>query len=475
MACHMLGSSKIRTLTAPVALLLVLTLVVSCAAPPNTSPGDAPSVSLVPIADIHVIKHVIIIVQENRSFDSYFGTYPGADGIPMSGGIPTVCLPDPASSSCVRPYHDIQDRNFGGPHGDVAHKADVDGGKMDGFVAQARQENQEACNRGPLDPVCVQGRGGASPDVMGYHTGADIPNYWAYAENFVLQDHLFESVDSWSLPSHLYLFSAWSANCSDPDEPMSCTTAIGDPRNRTVDKPTPYAWTDITYLLDRHHVSWRVYLDHGAQGLGDPSVLHGVPRIWNVLPGFGDVIHRGGDRNIVDLADYFAATASGRLPSASWILPDWADSEHPTSLVTTGQSYVTSLVNAAMSGPEWNSTAIFVTWDDWGGFYDHLVPPVVDGYGLGIRVPGLLISPYARRGYIDHQVLSYDSYLKFIEDDFLGGARLDPKTDGRPDRRPTVREDAPQLGDIDREFDFSQPPRPPMILPVKPKSDLVAP
>jgi phospholipase C len=121
-----------------------------------------------------------------------------------------------------------------------------------------------------------------------------------------------------------------------------------------------------------------------------------------------------------------------------------------------------------MQGPNWNSTAIFLSWDDWGGFYDHVAPPKVDENGYGIRVPGIVISAYARKGYIDHQTLSHDAYVKFIEDVFLGGARLDPKTDGRPDPRPTVRENAKVLGDLANDFDFSQSPRPPVVLPVKP-------
>ena len=138
-----------------------------------------------------------------------------------------------------------------------------------------------------------------------------------------------------------------------------------------------------------------------------------------------------------------------------------------------GQSYVTKIVNAAMEGPDWKSTVIFITWDDWGGFYDHLVPPRADTMGYGIRVPGLVISPYAKRGYIDHQVLSYDAYLKFIEDVFLHGQRLDPKTDGRPDSRTTVRENSPILGNLMNDFDFSQHPLPPVVLPVHPKTTLV--
>ena len=121
-----------------------------------------------------------------------------------------------------------------------------------------------------------------------------------------------------------------------------------------------------------------------------------------------------------------------------------------------------------MNSPDWNSTAIFLAWDDWGGFYDHVVPPVVDNEGFGLRVPGIVISPYAKQGYIDHQTLSFDAYTKFIEDDFLDSARLDPATDGRPDPRPDVREDNPILGNIANDFNFNQTPRPPLILPVHP-------
>ena len=118
-----------------------------------------------------------------------------------------------------------------------------------------------------------------------------------------------------------------------------------------------------------------------------------------------------------------------------------------------------------MRSPDWKSTAIFLSWDDWGGFYDHVAPPHVDENGYGIRVPAIVISPYARRGFIDHQTLSHDAYLKFIEDDFLGGIRIDPNTNGRPDRRPSVRENEPILGDLRKDFDFTQQPREPEILP----------
>jgi len=168
------------------------------------------------------------------------------------------------------------------------------------------------------------------------------------------------------------------------------------------------------------------------------------------------------------LTDFFKDAEAGTLPSVSWITPAQAVSEHPPGLVTDGQAYVTGLINTIMRSPDWNSTAIFVAWDDWGGFYDHVVPPTVDAQGYGIRVPGLVISPYAREGFIDHQVLSFDAHLKFIEDDFLHGQRIDPRTDGRPDPRPDVRENARILGNIAKDFNFNQAPQAPLILPLHP-------
>jgi phospholipase C len=196
-----------------------------------------------------------------------------------------------------------------------------------------------------------------------------------------------------------------------------------------------------------------------------------APGIWNPLPLFGDVQHDKQEGNIQALESYFTAAGAGKLPAVSWIVPSQADSEHPPASVHRGQAYVTAIINAAMKSPDWDSTAIFLAWDDWGGFYDHVVPPAVDQNGYGLRVPAIVISPYARRGYIDHQTLSSDAYLKFIEDDFLGGARLNPLTDGRPDPRPDVREDAPILGNLDQDFDFSQPPRAPLLLATNPASD----
>ncbi|HXX54563.1 MAG TPA: alkaline phosphatase family protein [Methanoregula sp.] len=432
-----------------------------------------------PDAGIHKIRHVIIVMQENRAFDNYFGTYPGADGIPMNGSVPAVCIPDPSGGGCVRPFHDANDSNYGGPHGEYDSIADIDNGRMDGFLRQQQEGLKLQCNQTSDFAGCMKQL--ATVDAVGYHDRREIPNYWAYADNFVLQDRMFASAATWSLPEHLFIVSGWSAFCSSSD-PMSCRNELQAPArlvlapNGTPTTVPQYAWTDLTWLLHARQVSWAYYLDEGDQPDCENDEMFceaepqrvGVPQIWNPLPWFETVREDNQTGNIQTLDNYFIAAGNGTLPEVSWITPNNRVSEHPPSNISTGQAYVTAVINAAMEGPDWNSTAIFLAWDDWGGFYDNVVPPKVDQNGYGIRVPALVISPYARAGYIDHQTLSFDAYLKFIEDDFLGGARIDPASDSRPDPRPDVREDVPGLGDLTRDFDFGQEPRAPLILPVYP-------
>jgi phospholipase C len=491
---------------------------------------------------------VVIIIQENRSFDSYFGTYPGADGIPAANGKFTVCLPDPIQGGCAAPFHDPALVNGGGAHGQGAAAADIDGGLMDGFVRESEGITGRGC--GAFSGVCSTS---APSDVMGYHDAREIPNYWQYAKHFVLDDHMFESDASWSLPAHLFVVSEWSARCFRLADPSSCVNddelggfqteqiagaglfghraaarltrllragrrrlracklargelhaSSGSGRRNAASRASVascrarvreqlildrirlatlastsynYAWTDLTYLLHKDGVSWRYFLTPGSQpdcAGGDENCVSGpltvgTPDIWNPLPSFTDVRQDGQLANIQAVSHFLTDARAGSLPAVSWVVPDQPSSEHPPASVATGQAYVTNLINTVMQGPDWDSTAIFLTWDDWGGFYDHVLPPRLDQNGYGLRVPALVISPYARAGFIDHQTLSFDAINKFIEDDFLGGRRLDPATDGRPDPRPDVRESAAQLGDLTAGFDFNQAPLPPLILPLHPR------
>lgn len=451
--------------------------------PPQTGPrGTKPPHAEEPIPPgLEKIEHIVMIMQENRSFDHYFGTYPGADGIPMEDGVPTVCNPNPISQSCDKPFHDTKDINAGGPHGQDTVTAVINNGKMDGYVSQAVR-GRRGC-KDVNDPSCVNF---AQNDVMGWHDAREIPNYWAYAQNFVLQDHMFQPNAGWSLPAHLFMVSAWSARCS-ADAAITCINSTDSPEYPHDFKPPYYppnvnpnplyAWTDLTHMLFQRKVSWGYFVKEGDEpdcrndSATCPTKAQSArtPGIWNPLPYFSTVRKNGQLGNIQDMSKFTEAAKAGTLPAVSWVVPDNHSSEHPGSKVSDGQAFVTDTINTIMQGPNWSSTAIFLSWDDWGGFYDHVNPPQVDVNGYGLRVPGLLISPWARRGMIDHQTLSHDAYLKLIEDRFLGGARLDPETDGRPDKRPTVREDLPQLGDLVKEFDFDQSPQPPLVLDTYPR------
>ena len=464
-------------------LVLVVALAVALAVASCSSSTGAETAT-----GIHKIKHVVVIMQENRSFDSYFGTYPGADGFPSKNGILTACVPNPARHTCDRPYPDHNDVNFGGPHAMASAKKDIGGGKMNGFIAAAQRAQRNCADQ--TNPDCTGARlAGSQTDVMGYHTRSDLPNYWSYARNFVLQDHMFEPVASWSLPEHLFQVSGWSADCTRHNVPSSCRNAAmpapGPPHGKPLflfkrQRPI-YAWTDLTYLLHQHHVNWGYYVVSGTEpdcendaNMSCVPVAQNArtPSIWNPLPFFDTVRNDGQTGNIKSVSSFYGAAKNGDLPAVSWVVPSGTVSEHPPQRVSNGVAYVTNLINAVMKSPDWSSTAIFLAWDDWGGFYDHVQPPVVDKNGYGLRVPSLVISPYAKRAFVDHQTLSFDAYLKFIEDDFLGGQRLDPRTDGRPDPRPNVRENSPQLGDLVNDFNFTQQPRSPLLLSPHPRTTL---
>ena len=307
------------------------------------------------------IQHIVIIMQENRTFDHYFGTYPGAHGIPRdANGVPSVCVPDPLVGICLRPYHSPNQVNFGGPHMAPSAIADVNNGKMDGFVEQSELGKKNCANL--VNPECT----GGALDVMSYHTDREIPNYWAYARKFVLQDNLYEPVSSYSLPAHLYMVSAWSAHCSNPNDPMTCSSNIAGPPTDSAER---YGWTDITHLLHANGISWKYYLASGTEPDCDPEEMEcapgkqgGVPMdYWNPLPLFQDVQQNDQLGNIIPFNQFYIDARNGTLPQVSWIIPSMANSEHPASAVNAGQAYVTGLINAIMTSPNWGSTAIFIS------------------------------------------------------------------------------------------------------------------
>jgi phospholipase C len=438
------------------------------------------------------IQHVIIIMQENRSFDSYFGTFNGANGIPKASCIPLN--PTIPKLGCVAPYHDPHDWNASGRHHADDAQGDIDDGitttEMDGFNYRQSISNF-GCSDFATEACIAVEQGVARHDVMGYHTAAEIPNYWAYAQHFVLQDQLYEGVRSWSWPAHIELTSEWTAVCSTPTDIASCVTD-SMPTSPLVTSAIFLPWVNLLQLLDRSTVSWKYYVEAGpdADCANDEMTCAphqqsaAQPSIWNPIPWYGSVQAAGKTYMALHnppATQFIADLQGGTLPQVSWIIPNGIDSEHPPSSVTTGMEYVTTLVNAVMASPYWANTAIFVTWDDWGGFYDHVAPPNVDTgsgiypvQGYGLRVPGILISPYANAGTVDHSVLSFDSYATFIEDLFANGARLDPAAFGEPDQRPTIRDEITSVkflsgvtapvGDLLNEFNFTQAPIPPLRL-----------
>jgi uncharacterized protein (TIGR03437 family) len=372
------------------------------APPPAAPPG------------LEKIQHFIFIMQENRSFDHYFGTYPGAEGIP-----PGICVPNPAGGPCVTPYHDVRLVNQGGAHNWADALKCIDGGLMDGFISGSAQK---------------------PGDVMGWHDYREIANYWDYAQLYVLQDRLFESITSYSLPAHLYMLAAQSGGYIGTGQPQ----------------PQSFAFQEITNLLGSGKIDWRYYVNRGkTAGAADGGVANvdadeTTYSFWNPLPAFpsvkGDPTQFG---RLTNAAQFPMDVQNGTLPQVSWIIPNSELSEHPPASIATGSNYVTGLINAVMNSPLWNSTAIFIAWDDWGGFYDHVTPPKVDQYGLGIRVPGLVISPYSRQGYVDHKTYSFESWLRIIEERF----GVSPMT-GRDNT----------ANDMTDAFDFTQQPRPPVAL-----------
>jgi phospholipase C len=452
------------------------------ATPPDAGPDSDPDVIAKPDAPeagpdapprVGKIEHIVFVMQENRSFDHYFGMFPGADGFTLdSKGKPTNSNPDPnLSGKLVKAFHLPEDSNSGGSHDNIAFTTCFNGGKMDGFIQSAETSTMGCAD--PETPTCTNGM---LVDAMGYKTDQEIPNYWAYAKAFTLQDRLFEDIATWSWPEHQFVVSAWAANCASSD-PKSCVVRSNDDQAPQQDSGVYFSWTPLTYLLDKSKVSWKYYLSEGTapdcetgkQNCPPTSLLplQPVPTIWNPLP-FFEVITAKNEQvtNVVDFNAFYKDVKAGTLPQVSWLVPNHDVSEHPPSLVSEGQAFSTAIINTIMQDETlWSTTVIFLYWDDWGGFYDHVPPPAAaDSYGFGFRTPGIILSPWVKPHHIDHEAATFDAFTKFIEDTFLSGQRLDPKTDGRPDPRSVVRENLPQTGDLRLDFDFTQKPNKPLVL-----------
>ncbi len=336
------------------------------------------------------LQHVVIIMQENHTFDNFFGQFPGANG-----------YTEAHASNPLR-------NDFS--HSSASTIAALKGG----FPARSYVQ----------------------------YTKNDIPNYWSYAQNFGLSDNFFTSAAASSTPNHMMMVAAQTGGVDDTHPEEGCSS----PANNLMyskNKNTGlnywsfpcYSINSVAQELDQVGLSWRFY---STSGMWDPPVM--LQATYN------------SPSNHHTPGQFISDVQSGNLASVSWITPPTGlTSDHPPNALQGGQNFVTKQINAIMQSPYWNNTAIFVTWDDWGGFYDHVKPPVIDHVGLGPRVPLLVISPYAKAGYISHQQGEFSSFAKFVEENFT---------------LPSLgqRDSLPQTSDLMDFFNFNQQPLPPLVL-----------
>ena len=388
------------------------------------------------------IKHVVFVIKENRTFDNMFGLFPDANGV--SVGL------DQGEPRTLTPAVDRLEM-------DIRHCYDCalqawNGGKMDGFATISETADEFAYTQ--------------------FQPG-DLPNYWRWASSYVLGDNFFASAQGPSFPNHLYTIAAQSGGThenvyQDLDElrerhrdtglfkAWGCDS-MGDAYAVVVDsegvkKKVPPCFDFLTEgdLLSEAKIPWAYYAATQYQN----------GYLWSAYDAIRHVRENEAywQTHIFPVDGFAEQARAGLLPPVTWVTPRFELSEHPEYSMCHGENWTTEIVNAIMESPEWDSTAIFITWDDYGGFYDHVPPPQVDDFGFGIRVPLLVISPYAREGFVSHQLGEFSSVLRFVEDNW-GLTQLTHRD----------REATPLLS----AFDFERAPRPPDPLPLR--TDCVGP
>ena len=353
----------------------------------NTVAAGQRSGRSAPRADPSTIQNIVVVFQENHTFDNYFGTYPGANGLAGNAGI---CLPEKKGSQtpCVSPFHSQTLAPVDMNHTWASAHEDYDGGKMDGFVYS---EGNQA--------------------TMGYFEQQDIPRYWLDAQEYVLCENYFSSVMSESLPNHLSLVAG------------TCGGILDDTIPKTISFPP------IFQQLDQKGISWKVY---------------SATSTWFQTFAYVQA-SAAAKANFVPAAQFAEDVKSDTLSDVSWIIGAPGSDEHPSANIQLGENSVADdIVNTVGASSYWDSAALFITWDCFGGFYDHVAPPQVDQYGYGFRVPCLVVSPYARQGFLDSETNDHTSILKFIEDRYA--------------LSPLSTRDAAANGMLEA-FDFTQTPR----------------
>jgi phospholipase C len=318
-----------------------------------TLPLGASASGAVPNASTSSIKHIIIIEQENHTFDNFFGTFPGANGIQND---PPMVHPFPITEQVTKDLNHSWE---------AAHDA-YDNGTMNGFLAAEQ-----------------------TGETFGYYTQSEIPYYWSLAKGYTLFDDFFSSVMGPSLPNHVALIAAQSGG----------VRANGY---------ATFSFSPVMTELDSAGISWEYYAGYAPTFSG-----------WNALPGFIQYNSQGWDAKLAASGQILDAIKAGNLPQVSWVMPpNDSSSDHPPYSLAAGQKWVESVVSAIQGSKYWSSSAIFLSWDDYGGWYDHVPPPQVSPNGDGFRVPLILISPFAKNGYVDHTLSDDSSLVRFIEDNF---------------------------------------------------------
>src|SRR5579863_1748088 len=395
------------------------------------SPGNAlPLVEMRNSQSSKYISHVVIVVQENRSFDNLFATFPGADGTTeglLNNGNYVALKQRNLESELVL------DNSW------KAFQVDYDGGKMDGFNLVWVNEHPCTC-------------------AYQYVKPAQIKPYWTMAQQYVLGDHMFPTQASGSFTAHQDLIRGGTELSSSEtlidfpsdgpwgcDAPAGVTTSLLTSSQQYLAGAGPYpclTYETLRDLLDANHFTWKYYT---------PTLVTHGGDLWNAFDAISQV--RYGSEWTTNVSspetNIFTDISNNELPAVSWVVPDGQNSDHPAQKEwgirkDTGPSWVAQIVNAIGGSQYWNSSAIVVIWDDWGGFYDHVAPPQLDYTGLGFRVPMLVISPYAQSGYVAHTQYEFGSILKFVEETFGLGSL------GTTDARAT------SIGNV---FNFAQSPR----------------
>ena len=393
----------------------------------GSSPGAAPPVVPTATPANRKIDHVIILIQENRSFDNYFATFPGADGTTY-GYTHTGERVNLVSGPLVT--RDL-------PHAHATFVNEYDGDKMDGF-----------------DTIRFSSGGPARTYPYRYVNPSDIAPYWTMARRYVLADHMFQTQGSGSFTAHQDLIAGSTAIDADEslvdfpskapwgcDAPEFTTTSLLTKKHGYLHGAGPFpclSYPTVRNVLDAAKLSWKYYVPPFRPG--------SYGQIWNAFDAIRAVRYSSEwhDNISAPETNIFGDIKAHKLPAVAWVVPSARNSDHPGGNSTTGPSWVASVVNAVGTSSYWQSSAIVILWDDWGGLYDHVAPPQIDYQGLGFRVPCLIVSPYARHGYVTHTQYEFASLLKFVEDNWALG-----RINGNDQRANSIAD----------AFDFTQSPR----------------